>query len=103
MGKISVSIKWKEGFLILKENGKYRAKIEVHLKRGHSDPEGETTAKSLNALGYDVEDVKVAKVYKIIFKVNSFQEAFKQLEDMCVRLLANPVKDDYFYDVGKAE
>lgn len=82
---------------------KYRAEIEVHLKRGHSDPEGETTAKSLNTLGYDVEDVKVAKVYKIILKVNSLQEAYKQLEEMCIRLLANPVKDEYYYDVVEVE
>jgi len=40
-------------------------------RSGHSDPEGETTAKSLKELQYNVEDVKVGKTYEIILNAKS--------------------------------
>ena len=52
---------------------KYAAKIEVSLKPGHSNPEGETTARSLVELGFKVAAVDVSKVYTV------FLEAANQL------------------------
>ena len=46
---------------------KYRARIEVSLKPGHTDPEGETTARLLKELGYTVDTVNVSKVYTVLF------------------------------------
>jgi phosphoribosylformylglycinamidine synthase PurS subunit len=74
---------------------KYQIRIEVKLKPGHSDPEGQTTAGLLKELGYAVESVNVAKVYDIALEVRSHKEAEDQGEEMCRRLLANPTKDDY--------
>jgi len=74
---------------------KYQVKVEVSLKPGHPDPEGETTAKSLQELKYLVETVKVGKVYRITLSANSLEQAKKQVDEICRRLLANPVKDDY--------
>jgi phosphoribosylformylglycinamidine synthase len=74
---------------------KYHIKIEVSLKQGHSDPEGETTARLLKELGYTVETVNVSKVYTVILEAPSKREAFVKAEEMCKRLLANPTKDDY--------
>jgi phosphoribosylformylglycinamidine synthase len=74
---------------------KYRLKIEVSLKPGHSDPEGETTARLLRELGYKVERVGVSKVYTIVVSANSRGEALVKAEEMCKRLLANPTKDNY--------
>ena len=74
---------------------KYRAKIEVSLKPGHSNPEGETTAHLLKELGYKVEAVDVSKVYTITLKAASANEAKTKTEEMCKRLLANPTKDNY--------
>ena len=82
---------------------RYRAKVEIRLKLGHSDPEGETTAKSLRDLRYRVEEVRVVKVYEIAFEADSLRGAEERVEEMCRRLLANPVKDDYRYDVVEAE
>ena len=45
---------------------KYCAKIEVTLKPGHSDPEGETVSRLLKELGYVVDSVNVSKVYTIL-------------------------------------
>jgi len=70
-------------------------KIEVSLKPGHSDPEGETTARLLKELGYKVERVNVSKVYSIVLEAESREEAETKAEEMCKKLLANPTKDNY--------
>jgi len=74
---------------------KYRAKIEVSLKPGHSDPEGETSAQLLKELGYAVNAVNVSKVYTILLEAETPREARAKAEEMCKRLLANPTKDNY--------
>ena len=77
----------------------YRARIEVSLKPGHSDPEGEMTAQSLKELKFTVKKVNVSKVYEIVFEAESKEEAEKAVEEMCRRLLANPTKDNYRYEI----
>lgn len=74
---------------------KHRLRIEVNLKHGHSDPEGETTARLLKELGYKVENVNVGKLYDLIIEAPGRKEAQEKGEEMCKRLLANPTKDDY--------
>jgi phosphoribosylformylglycinamidine synthase len=74
---------------------KYRAKIEVSLKPGHSDPEGETTARLLKELGYRIQAANVSKVYTLILEAESRKEAERKIDEMCKRLLANPTKDNY--------
>ena len=74
---------------------KFHLKIEVRLKPGHSDPEGETTGRMLKELGYKIEKVNVGKVYSIILEAESRKEARTKAEEMCKRLLANPTKDNY--------
>ncbi|MDH5375287.1 MAG: phosphoribosylformylglycinamidine synthase subunit PurS [Candidatus Bathyarchaeota archaeon] len=70
-------------------------KIEVSLKPGHSDPEGETTARLLKELGYKVERVGVSKVYSLSLEAESLEGVAAEAEEMCKRLLANPTKDNY--------
>jgi phosphoribosylformylglycinamidine synthase PurS subunit len=74
---------------------KYRAKIEVSLRPGHSDPEGETAARLLKELGYAVDAVNVSKVYTILLEAETIKEAKAKAGEMCKRLLANPTKDNY--------
>ena len=74
---------------------KYRVKIEVSLKPGHSDPEGETASRLLKELGYEVDTVNVSKVYTIIIEAETQSAAEAKAEEMCKRLLANPTKDNY--------
>jgi len=82
---------------------KYIARVEVNLKPGHSDPEGETTREALIELNYPVDSVRVGKVYEILFEASSINDAQMNVEEMCRRLLANPVKDDYKYRIEEAE
>jgi len=79
-----------------------RAKIEVALKPGHSDPEGETTKQSLRELHFPVRSVNVSKVYKIDLDSKNTAQARKTIDEMCRRLLANPVKDDYVIKIEEA-
>lgn len=77
----------------------YRLKIEVSLKPGHSDPEGETTARLLKELGYKIENVNVSKIYNVTLKAQSQREAEDKAEEICKRLLANPTKDNYIISI----
>lgn len=80
---------------------KYAAKIEVSLKPGHSNPEGETTARLLVELGYKIASVDVSKVYTVILEASSSTEAKMKAEEMSKRLLTNPTKDNYNISVAE--
>jgi phosphoribosylformylglycinamidine synthase PurS subunit len=82
---------------------KYTAKIEVSLKPGHSNPEGETTARLLKELGYSVQAVDVSKVYTVYLDASSPSEAKVKAEEMSKRLLANPTKDNYTISVVESK
>ncbi len=81
----------------------YRARVEVSLKPGHSDPEGETAARSLRELTYPVKTVGVSKTYTVILEAASKKEAEAHVDEMCRKLLANPTKDNYTIKVEEAE
>ncbi len=74
---------------------RYHLRIEISLKPGHSDPEGETTGQLLKELGYSVASVNVSKLYSIILEAKSQKNAEIKAEEICKRLLANPTKDNY--------
>ena len=80
---------------------RYQLKIEVSLMPGHSDPEGQTTARLLKELGYKVETVNVSKVYSLVLIAESRKEAESKAEEMCKRLLAHPTKANYDIAVGE--
>jgi len=82
---------------------RFKAEIKVTLKPGHSDPEGETTARALRELNYPVEGVNVSKIYAIYLEENSKLEARKMADEMCRRLLANPTKDNYEIEIRDTE
>lgn len=78
---------------------KYHAKIEISLKAGLFDPEGEATKKSLLGLKFSVESVRSSRIFQITLNANSKNEAENMLEDMCKKLLSNPNKDDYKFTI----
>ncbi len=81
----------------------YRARIEVSLKSGHSDPEGEMTTQSLKELKFSAKNVSVSKVYTVFFEAESREKAEEAVEEMCRRLLANPTKDNYRFEIEEAK
>ncbi len=73
-----------------------RAFVEIHLKKGIADPEGSNTLKALKLLGFETAtDVKSAKLFEIDVEEEDRARAEDLLEEMCNRLLANPVIHDY--------
>ena len=82
---------------------KFNAKVYVSLKKGYSDPEGETPASALRGLGYNVESVRSSKAYEITFNSENKETASIVLEEMCRRLLTNPTKDDFSFEISEIE
>ncbi|MCD6503211.1 MAG: phosphoribosylformylglycinamidine synthase [Thermoplasmata archaeon] len=76
---------------------KYRAKIYITLKNGILDAEGETVKKALNSLGFDALNVRSGKMYVIEF--NCDEDPKNVVEKMCKQLLANPVVNNYYYEL----
>ncbi len=73
----------------------YVLEVRVELKKGALDAEGETVAKSLKLLGYDVKQVDTIKVYRIKANAKNEKEAIKSVSEASKRLLANPVIQEY--------
>lgn len=71
------------------------AEVKIKLKKGVADPEGANTRKTLELLGFEVKDVKSVKVFEIHLPTESREEAQQKVEEMCQKLLANPVIHEY--------
>ncbi|MFO8110477.1 MAG: phosphoribosylformylglycinamidine synthase subunit PurS [Thermoplasmata archaeon] len=72
------------------------AEVKIELKKGVTDPEGMNTKKALNLLGWEVESVKTGKVFHIDLGEDiSEDEAEEVVNEMCRRILANPVIQAY--------
>ena len=80
-----------------------RVRIEVDLKKGVTDPEGENVRKALNLLGFQgIRGVHSAKLFLVDVDAKGVAEARAAAEEMCRRLLANPVIHDYSIAVEEA-
>ncbi len=76
------------------------AVVTIGLKKGVADPEGKNTAKALRLLGFsDVDDVQSARMFRISLGDVSEDKAREMVEDMCRKLLANPVIHDYSVEI----
>ncbi len=80
---------------------KFKAFVYVTLKKGYSDPEGDTTADALQGLGYPVETVRASKAYEVIFEADGKEKAEVLIDEMCRRLLTNPIKDDFRHELSE--
>lgn len=74
----------------------YEAQITIRLKEGVSDPEGANTLKALHLLGFT--SVKTAATFRtidLIIDGSDKKKITQDVEQMCQRLLTNPVIHDY--------
>jgi len=78
---------------------RYIATVYVRLKPGYSNPEGETTTRALQGLGYRVTGVRASKAYEVELEAGTRGEAEAAVDEMCRRLLTNPTKDDYRFEL----
>jgi phosphoribosylformylglycinamidine synthase len=72
-----------------------KATVLVRPKAGILDPQGEAVERSLRQLGFTVGDARVGKVIDLEVEASSASEARAQVEQMCERLLANPLIESY--------
>ena len=80
------------------ESGAYRVQARVHvtLKKGVLDPQGKAIESALASLGFQgVDEVRQGKVIEIALAETNPEAARRTLEDMCEKLLANTVIEDY--------
>ncbi|MEA1866455.1 MAG: phosphoribosylformylglycinamidine synthase subunit PurS [Euryarchaeota archaeon] len=78
---------------------KYRAEITTELKPGMLDPEGATIQRALAHLGYNVTSVGTAKKLLIELEADGIDDAREMLDEMCKKMLANPVIHNYSIEV----
>ncbi len=73
------------------------ARVFVTLKRGVLDPQGSAVARSLHSLGYgEVEDVRLGKYIEVRLRDGaSRDDERRRIDEMCKKLLANTVIEDY--------
>ncbi|MFB6095611.1 MAG: phosphoribosylformylglycinamidine synthase subunit PurS [Halodesulfurarchaeum sp.] len=77
----------------------FTATVTVRLKRGVLDPEAKTTARALERLGFDLEDLRRADRFEIDLEASDTAKATERVEQMAERLLANPTIHDYDVEV----
>jgi len=81
----------------------FLAKVYVTLKPTVNDPQGLTIKGGLEVLGFgSVRRVRAGKYIEIWLDEESEERARKQVEDMCRKLLANPVIENYRFELEKA-
>lgn len=82
-----------EGFML-------KAEINITLKRTVADPQGLTIKHALESLGYkDLVDVRIGKLIVIRLNFKDKKRAEKKINQMCNKLLANPIIEDYHFKI----
>ena len=76
------------------------AKIHITLKKDVLDPQGKVVANSLNTLGFEtVRDVRQGKYIEVTIDEEDKDIAKQKLNQMCEKLLANLVIEDYSVEI----
>ena len=74
------------------------------MKKGILDPQGAAVEDSLRVLGFnEVDRVRVGKYIELTLEAAGAEEASRRVEEMCRRLLANPVIEDAAYSLAEVE
>ena len=77
-----------------------KAKVYVTLKKGVLDPQGKAVCGALESMGYkEVKSLRIGKFIEVELDVSSKGNTEKRLKEMCERLLANTVVEDYKVEI----
>lgn len=78
----------------------FRAEIDIMPHKELLDPQGKAVAASLQKLHFeDVEDVRIGRHITIKLKAKSKDEATKQVEEACKKLLANAIMEGFHFEL----
>ena len=73
-----------------------KIKVIVTLKSGVLDPQGKAIQQTLNGMGFaNVKDVRQGKYFDIDIDESDEQKAKQSVEEICKKLLANQVIEDF--------
>lgn len=82
----------------------YLARVDITLKPTVNDPQGLTIRGALHSLGFkEVESVRAGKYMEVRVDATTRQEAEARVTEMCKKLLANPVIEDYRFEIEEAQ
>ena len=77
-----------------------RARVLVRLKKGVLDVQGTAVKRALEGLGFaEVKELRVGKVLELEVETEDPARARARLEEMCRKLLANPVMEDFTVEI----
>ena len=83
---------------------RWRAEVQVALRSGINDPEGQTIGSALRSLGHaSVSEVRSGKLLRISFEADDHASAEAAVGDMCRRLLASPVMETATWELRADE
>ena len=78
----------------------FLAKVNITLKPTVNDPQGQTVLGSLRTLGFgSIDRVRVGKCLEIVIVEEEREQAEEQVKEMCQKLLANPVIEEYHFEL----
>ncbi len=79
---------------------KYQARIFVTLRPSVLDPAGTAVQSALNQMDYHVDSVRIGKYVEIILDAADAADATQKLDEACDKLLANPVIENYRFELN---
>ena len=80
------------------------AKIYITLKMTVTDPQGITVKHALESLGYKgIEELRVGKMITLKINTSNKEIARSKLDEMCKKLLANPIIEDYSFKINEVK
>ena len=82
---------------------KYNAEVKISLKKGMLNPEAATIERALALLDYQVEDTATVDVIRFSIEGLDHGLVKKEVDEMCQRLLCNPVIHDYSIKISQKE
>jgi phosphoribosylformylglycinamidine synthase PurS subunit len=81
----------------------FLSKIRVTLRKSILDPQGKAVEHAIGALGFQgVSNVRMGKYIELTVESSSAEGAQRVTEEVCKKLLANPVMEDYHVEVEQA-
>ena len=80
----------------------FQAQIKVTLKKTVADPQGLTVKHALESLAFNgIEELRMGKFILIQLKAKDKAEAEAEVRAMCQKLLANPIIEEFSFEVKK--
>jgi phosphoribosylformylglycinamidine synthase len=82
----------------------FQSNITVTLRKSILDPQGKAVEHAIHSMGYGpVQDVRIGKHIQLAIDSSTKEEAERITEEVCKKLLANMVMEDYTFVVEKVK